>query len=176
MFKHKQNGFSLIELMTAIAVLGVVLAIAFPSFRVFTANTQIRSTAESIRNGLQMARGAAIKHNAVVRFSLANDTSWTISCVTVTANCPAVIQTKPSKEGSASTIVLGITGTNTLDFTSLGTLTSVLGQMSQVNIDSSAITSAQSRDLRITINAGGSARICDPNVAASSDSRNCTAN
>jgi type IV fimbrial biogenesis protein FimT len=46
--------------------------------------------------------------------------------------------------------------------------------MSRVNVDNSALTPAQSKDLRITIGAGGNARVCDPNVVLATDSRFCS--
>lgn len=174
MNKQQQFGYSIIELMIVILVLAIVSSIALPSYRLFIANTQIRTTAESIRNGLQTARGEAVKRNATVRFTLANNTSWTVGCLPVIANCPANIQSKAAREGSASTVTVVITGTNAIDFTSLGTVTSVAGQLSQVNVDSSSIPSTQSGDLRIRVGAGGNVRMCDPNVATVTDPRYCS--
>ena len=66
MANNQQSGFSIIELMVAIVILVITLSIAVPSFSQFILNTQIRSAAESIRNGLQLARAEAIKRNEVV--------------------------------------------------------------------------------------------------------------
>lgn len=170
---NRQSGFSLIELMVVVIVLAVAASIAIPSFRNFIANTQIRTTTESIRNGLQIARAEAVKRNAVVRFTLNNDKSWVVGCPTVTANCPAIIQSKPSKEGSASTTTLTLTGSDNISFTSLGTVTAAVGQLSQVIVDSSALPAANTADLQINIGVGGNVRVCDPNVSATSDSRHC---
>lgn len=169
----QQSGFSFIELMVVVVVLAIVASIAIPSFRNFIANAQIRTTTESIRNGLQIARAEAVKRNAVVRFTLNSDKSWLVGCPTVAANCPATIQSKPSKEGSATTITLTLTGANNISFTSLGTVTATAGQLSQVVVDSSAIPAANTADLRITIGVGGNVRVCDPNIVATSDSRHC---
>lgn len=173
MRSKSQKGFSLIELMVVVIVLAIATSIAIPSFRNFIANTQIRTTTESIRNGLQVARTEAVKRNAIVRFTLNSDKSWSVGCPTVTTNCPATIQEKPSKEGSSATTTLTLTGTNNISFTSLGTITAAVGQLSEVNVDSSAIPAAASTDLKILIGVGGSVRVCDPNVSATADSRHC---
>lgn len=166
-------GFSLIELMVTIAIIAIVTTVAFPSYTQFIANARIRTVAESISNGLQVARAEAVKRNAIVRFTLANDTSWIIGCPTVTANCPASIQAKTPKEGASASISLTRTGSNTVSFTSLGTTTSVAGQMSQVDVDNSAISTTLSRDLSIRIGVGGNTRVCDPNISATTDPRRC---
>lgn len=171
--KENQNGFSLMELIVALLVFGIAIAIAAPNFRTFIVNTQIRTTAESIRNGLQVARTEAVKRNEVVRFTLSSDTSWIVGCPTVTANCPASIEAKPAKEGSSNTITLTLTGASNISFTNLGTVTVSLGQLSQIDIDDSSTPAIDTKDLRITIGAGGNARLCDPNVSSTTDSRHC---
>lgn len=167
--QNRESGFTLIELMVTISILAIVLSAAFPSYRTFVANAQIRSTAESIRNGLQLARAEAIKRNAKVKFTIAsaiNDSSWSVGCVTVVADCPAVIQSKTASEGSANTIRIIKTGSNTLNFTNLGTTDSTTGQLSRLDIDNTSIPVAISADLSVSIQTGGNARVCDPNAAA----------
>ena len=67
------RGFSLIELMITLAVLGMLLAIGLPNMGTWLQNTQIRNAAESINSGLQFARAEAVKRNTTVRFQLVND-------------------------------------------------------------------------------------------------------
>lgn len=185
MRQNRESGFTLIELMITIAILAIVLSAAFPSYRTFVANAQIRSTAESIRNGLQLARAEAIKRNAKVKFTIAsaaNDSSWTVGCVTVVgdldgdgvADCPATIQAKTAKEGSASTISLFKTPTasTTLSFTNLGTTDSAAAQLTRIDIDNTSIPASVSANLSVSIQTGGNARLCDPNAAAT-DPRYC---
>lgn len=183
MRQNCESGFTLIELMVTITILAIVLSAAFPSYRAFVANAQIRSTAESIRNGLQLARAEAIKRNANVTFTIAsaaNDSSWSVGCVTVIVDsdgdgvdeCPAIIQSKTAREGSASTISLTKVGSNTLTFINLGTTSATAGQLSRVNIDNTSIPASVSANLSVSIQAGGNARLCDPNAAAT-DPRYC---
>lgn len=167
----KQTGVTLIELLIGIAILGIMATIAIPSYNDFIANTQIRTTTESIRNGLQVARAEAIKRNATVTFTLNNNTSWVVGCATATANCPATIQSKAAKEGGSGAVSVAITGTNPVAFNSFGNAAAAF----QVNVDSSTIAAAKSRDSRIRVGTGGNVRVCDPNISDTTDTRYCAA-
>jgi prepilin-type N-terminal cleavage/methylation domain-containing protein len=52
----KGKGFTLIELMAALAILALLLLLGIPSFIAFLRNSEIRSTAESIINGLRTGK------------------------------------------------------------------------------------------------------------------------
>jgi type IV fimbrial biogenesis protein FimT len=64
------DGFSLVELLVTLAIAGVMLALALPSFAAWLRNIKIRNQAESVLSGLQQARAEAIKSNRLVRFQL----------------------------------------------------------------------------------------------------------
>lgn len=64
------SGFSLIELMVVISILAILLALALPNFAEWIRNNQVRSAAESLRDGLQLARSEAVKRNTRVRMQL----------------------------------------------------------------------------------------------------------
>ncbi len=76
-----QNGFTLIELMISLVVLGVLISLGAPGFVEWLQNQQIRAAAEATLNGLQVARGEAVRRNTPVRFQLVSD--LTSSCVLV---------------------------------------------------------------------------------------------
>src|SRR3546814_614871 len=63
-----------IELLLGIAVVSVLLATGVRMFGAWIQNTQIRIAAESIQNGVQLARNEAVKRNANVRFELTSAT------------------------------------------------------------------------------------------------------
>jgi type IV fimbrial biogenesis protein FimT len=69
------RGFSLVELIITLAILGILIALGASSFRAWIVNMKIRSTAESIQNGLQLARGEAVRRNTTVMFQLTTSTA-----------------------------------------------------------------------------------------------------
>jgi type IV fimbrial biogenesis protein FimT len=64
------HGFSLIELLVGIAILGTLTSMALPGFRSMIQNSRVRSLSESINSGLQLARAEAVRRNKQVRFQL----------------------------------------------------------------------------------------------------------
>ncbi|MGH8755835.1 MAG: pilus assembly FimT family protein, partial [Burkholderiales bacterium] len=67
-------GFTLIELMIVIAVVGVLLTLGLPEAATWIQNTKIRAKSESISNGLQLARAEAVRRNTRIQFMLTNST------------------------------------------------------------------------------------------------------
>ncbi|MEQ1600241.1 MAG: GspH/FimT family pseudopilin [Methylophilaceae bacterium] len=173
--KKIQFGFSLIELMIAVSLLGILTALAMPSYRNWIQNTMIRNAAESIQNGLQKARMEAVKHNANVQFVLGANSAWSVGCVTVTADCPDPIEQRAAKEGSSTNISATATpaGATTIIFTNLGTVSpsppAATVPFTQLDIDNSTLSAADSRNLRITLSTNGSVRMCDPDSSLSAD-------
>jgi type IV fimbrial biogenesis protein FimT len=66
----RARGFSLIELLIAVAIAGILLALGASSYRGWISNVRIRTTGEAIQNGLQLARGEAVRRNTQISFQL----------------------------------------------------------------------------------------------------------
>jgi type IV fimbrial biogenesis protein FimT len=60
---RRAAGFSLIELMVTITLIGIMLAVGIPAFGKWTADAKVRATAESLTNALRTARANAIANN-----------------------------------------------------------------------------------------------------------------
>ena len=76
------RGFTLIELVVVVALLGVILAIAAPSMRSFVVGQRIRALSYDLTSDLLLARSEALKRNSTV--VVARDTEqWHAGWTTV---------------------------------------------------------------------------------------------
>ena len=186
-----RGGFSLIELMVGIAVLGILVLLAMPSYRQWILNSRVRSVSESIQNGLRIARSQAVELDTSVRFELssANSANWEIcvpataasACAGITSPCSATVRTScliqkyvsqagnygiliGSVAGAGASFGTTITGLGTtgVTFTPLGR-PSDFGNTSLGRVDVYSTTTG-SRRLVNVVSAGGSVRECDPNL------------
>ena len=64
--KTAQHGFTMTELMAALAILAVLVAIATPSLKQFAANSRISASANSLVNALAVARSEALHRSMPV--------------------------------------------------------------------------------------------------------------
>jgi type IV fimbrial biogenesis protein FimT len=172
------RGFTFIELCVGLAIAAILFALGMPSYRDWIENSKVRNAAESISSGLMLARSEAVSRNASVdlRLGAGTTSAWVVGCTVANATCPAVIQNREAAEGSSAAITVTSTAGRTISFNNVGRMTlpvpAAPATSIDINVDHNQLTAAQSRDLRITVNIGGSIRMCDPNVIAP-DARAC---
>lgn len=63
---HKKGGFTLIEMMTVIAILAILAAIAVPNYIRHRNNQQVIQAARRVYSALQSAKMSAIKDNTTI--------------------------------------------------------------------------------------------------------------
>lgn len=71
----KTRGFTLVEMMIVIGVLGILMAIALPNFAIWIASERVRGAANDLYTGLMMARSEAMKRNVQVDVSRTSGSS-----------------------------------------------------------------------------------------------------
>jgi type IV fimbrial biogenesis protein FimT len=99
--KTISRGVTLIELAVVLAIVAVLLSQAAPQFAAWTQNVQIRTSTESIQNGLQLARSEAIRRNRNVMFWLTSTANpkaadWLVGCMNpINSNGPGPVAEAP---------------------------------------------------------------------------------
>lgn len=73
MMRRTDTGFTLIEMMVAIAVLAILLAIAVPSFTEALLGSKLGAYANDLVASTTQARSEAIKRNAVITLCVSTD-------------------------------------------------------------------------------------------------------
>lgn len=167
------------ELLIVIAVLGLVVMLALPSFRTWLNNTQIRTMSDSVLNGLQLARAEAVKLNSRATFAL-NGNSWSVTEVvfdqTTGMYKTVTVQSRNAAQGTVNAVVTATpTGTTAVAFNGLGR--SLAGAVVTFNVSNPTGGTCQGsggtmRCLNIVVQTGGQIRMCDP-MRASTDPMGC---
>lgn len=195
------RGVTLIELVVTISVLALTLAAVGPSVAAWLRTTQIRTTAESIKAGLQRARAEAVRRNEPIRFSLvsltdsavmddscalsASGLSWVVSVNDPTSKCsqavsdatdPMIVRKAAGGIGGNSVAVTALLADRTVAAT--GVTFDGFGRVADaasigvIDIDDTT-PSDDYRALRLVVSSGGTIRMCEPKVTSSSDPRHC---
>lgn len=72
MLTHRLRGFSLIELAVVLVIVSILALLAAPGLGTWSANGQVRATAESLQNDLRQAQAESIRRNRQVALILTN--------------------------------------------------------------------------------------------------------
>ncbi|MFO1317203.1 MAG: GspH/FimT family pseudopilin [Burkholderiales bacterium] len=171
-----QRGFSLIELMMALAILAMLLVLAAPNYAAWVADGQIRAGAESIVGGMRIAYAEAIKRNQPVEFILDPTTGtggWTVQLPDATG-----IRTEHFGEGAKLAAYTAAPGSaTTVTFNPLGQIIAnndASPTLTEVAVTFSGAT-VNSRPLTVLVGGGRTGiKLCDPAVTNTSDPRFCT--
>ncbi len=78
MYQQKNAGFSLLETMTVVAIIGILAAIAVPSYQDMIERNRLKQVAEALKSDLQFARTEAIKRsqNVLITRTPGNAGAW----------------------------------------------------------------------------------------------------
>lgn len=168
--------------MVTIALLGVLLGLAAPSFSLWTRNAQVRTVSDGLQNGSRLAQTEAVRRNRQVVFFLSNDAGCSASTAPATNGAFWAIRTVPLTAGDpVETVQCGnladsaggvtVTGPTAICFNSMGrqaanaspgagTATCTLAAGGVSSYDITALGS--DRPLRVLVTLGGQVRQCDP--------------
>lgn len=195
------RGFSIIELMVGVVIVGVMLALGIPSMATYLQNSKIGSAAKSYQSGLQLARSEAIRQNLPVEFVLTNapivagiesttalnqnGVNWVVRAPVLPASGATtytLVEAKAALEGSGqaagTTAAVQVAGSGgfagVVVFTGLGGTSD--GAATALDLSNptggACVPTGPMRCLRVRVSAGGQVQICDPRATAG-DSRAC---
>jgi len=194
-----QRGFTLIELLVGIVIMAALAMLAGPNFATWLQNTQIRTAAEAIQNGIHLARAEAVRRNTPVIFQLTSTLdntctlstagkNWVVSLDAVAGSCgatptadwptptaPRIVQVRPGTDGSKNAVVAA--GQSSIAFNPLGRVTPVPAGNIAIDISNPtggtcAASSGPMRCMRVMVTATGQVRLCDP-ARPSTDIQGC---
>jgi type IV fimbrial biogenesis protein FimT len=188
---RRHTGFTLVELLIAMSLVAVLLALAAPSFSGWIRNSQVRTVAQALQSGVRLAQAEALRRNRQVVFFLTNATPglsatasadgayWVIRWIplpgdTVTSTSPLF---EPFVQGGKIADFangVSITGPAAICFNAVGrrvaataTATGVTGATCTIDADEPVATyqlqrAGSDRPLRVLVALGGQVRMCDP--------------
>lgn len=179
------NGFTLIELVVTLALFGILVSLGLPSFTAWIKNSQVRTVAEALQNGVRTAQAEAVRRNRQVVFALtdgappapplsptsatakANGKNWFVVTVAPVSDTTDV---EYVQGGALADVASGvsISGPAAICFNSNGRL---VANPSSTGISGAACTVSAStfdidhpkadRALRVIVQLGGQMRMCD---------------
>ena len=179
------TGFTILELMVALTIAALLLTIGMPSFTTFVRNSEIRSTAESISNGLRVARTEATRLNKPVSFTFVvggGNPGWAINEFNPTTAVlvqPPFQQYAKLEAGKSAKAVTTPANAVSVTFNGLGRVISpspiATPNLQQINV--SSLVAGEARTLRIYVDDARGIRMCDPDPAIAAlvppDARAC---
>jgi type IV fimbrial biogenesis protein FimT len=160
------RGFTVVELMVALGISAILVAIAAPTMRSFIENARIRASSESLQNGLTLARNEAVRRNQRIEF-VAQPTGWVVRVPGTTTP----LHSATGDEGRRGlTLTMTPNGADRITYDPFGRATAnadASATLTAVNVVSTNPPSSSSyRPLRVQIQATGASRLCNPAAAA----------
>ena len=192
MLNIRGRGFSLIELMVAVSVLAILMAMAIPNFTTWIRNARVRTVAESLQSSLRLAQAEAQRRSrSVVLFRTSskecktdatvdvNGMQWQLRSIpnplmTDAADAPEAIQCGVLTDVSSGveiTAPTGFTAPAAICFAADGRQTTLTDPTSigQNCVSGAAVylvkptaSNVENRPLRLDVSLSGAVRMCDP--------------
>jgi len=122
--RNSEAGVTLVELMTVVAIIAIVSAMAIPNFKAWIARSQLKEAILELHSNLNLARMAAMNRNTTitatvfvsggrVNATFTDPSNTSANCLADRSSCVLPTQVMPGQ-------VNQVGGTTTFQFNSLG--------------------------------------------------------
>jgi type IV fimbrial biogenesis protein FimT len=180
----RRQGFTLVELLVTLTLVGILLSIAAPMLTTWSANVRVRAVAEQLGNDLRMTQSEALRRNRQTVLALTNATPalnataaangrrWFAQAMSMLAGETLTDRHFILASASAQQNQVNISGPAVTCFNAIGRPVSntATGLGQNCTAPTSAATPVQyvvsatsgNRPLRVSVFMGGQVRLCDP--------------
>jgi prepilin-type N-terminal cleavage/methylation domain-containing protein len=163
--RYPQRGFTLIELIVAMAVFGILVTIAVPSFTSMMDSIRVKRAADAISAFMVNAKSEAIKRNTRVRVvfqSASGGASWCAGMTTAnTCDCLATPNT--CTLDGVDRVLTGSSYQNiVLNNPADGTVFAFSPNRGTVNSGNAQVQSDNGLQVRVVVTGTGRIRLCSP--------------
>lgn len=166
-----------------IAILGILVGYGVPTYRSWLENSQIRTAAESVLNGLQLARAESARRNSSVSFALTGN-NWSVDMLAMGAasgvfyTAASNVQARSGTEGTRHAVITATQ--NTLTFNGLGRVSptpagNITFAVTNPTGGACATTANPTgmRCLNVVVEPGGKILMCDPALNGGGNPQAC---
>ena len=172
-----QHGFTLVELVIAMVVFGILMTIAVPSFNTLMDNIRVKRAGDAISAFLVNAKSEAIMRNKSVTVVFQTSNSHKTWCAgmsdTITdCDCNGTDATKLCQIGGVDRVLMGSATyknmllTNSVGNTADDTDFSFTPRRGTVDSGSVQVQSKNGLQVRVVVSGTGRIRICSPSGSA----------
>ncbi|MGS2743449.1 GspH/FimT family pseudopilin [Halomonas sp. LS-001] len=146
---HREKGFTLLELLVALAVAGILATLVAPSFAGFLARQQLASDVNEVVSALSFARSEAIKRRQEVAATI-DSTSDTWQIAVAVASSSETLRVATGRQSAVS-----MEGVDSVSFGSLGAIENCSASPCRLTLSHSRFESEGDDKVIIITPAGG---------------------
>jgi len=119
-FRSNEHGFTLLEMMIVLSIIGTVFALAIPNYLQWNRTYQLRQATTDLHGSLTLARMTAMNRNTTVTMTLGaiSCPPNTVYCGTIGASFAGIIAPVPLQSRKITSALT--TGGTTVQLSSLG--------------------------------------------------------
>jgi len=178
--RDKGAGFSMIELMIVVSIMGIGLAAGVPQFTRWMQDAKTRTIAEGLQTGIRLAQTEAVRQGRQVTFFLTNaDPSLNAPPSTAGKNWGINVMALGNPT-QADTFVRGASmlaeaGTASIAASNDAVRFNSIGRLAfpVATVTYNITNPGGNRNLRVTVSTAGSIRMCDPDKARATSPDGC---